>query len=288
MWNKQRLKRNARVLLKANYLKVVVVGLILSFLIGSGYNSARGAAKSNDVDIDVTDLFSGNLAFIVAMLIGIAGVIAIALLFNVVLNIFLWNPLEVGCRKVFVDCRYGNAEWCDILYAFKNGYGHIGAVMFMKDLFTFLWTLLFIIPGIIKGYEYMMIPYLLAENPDMSRQDAFAESKRMMDGNKMDAFLLDLSFIGWFILGAITFNIVNILYTTPYMELAHAELYHTLRIRITNRIRKTVVLQESRTAVFFLHGKLRPIQEQDSFYCSDIFIMSGYKSVSYLKKCIII
>lgn len=159
MWNRQRLKRNARVLLKANYLKVVVVGLILSFLIGSGYNSARGAAKSNDVDIDVTDLFSGNLAFIVAMLIGIAGVIAIALLFNVVLNIFLWNPLEVGCRKVFVDCRYGNAEWRDILYAFKNGYGHIGAVMFMKDLFTFLWTLLFIIPGIIKGYEYMMIPY---------------------------------------------------------------------------------------------------------------------------------
>lgn len=111
MWNRQRLKRNARVLLKANYLKVVVVGLILSFLIGSGYNSARGAAKSNDVDIDVTDLFSGNLAFIVAMLIGIAGVIAIALLFNVVLNIFLWNPLEVGCRKVFVDCRYGNAEF---------------------------------------------------------------------------------------------------------------------------------------------------------------------------------
>lgn len=214
MWNRQRLKCNARVLLKANYLKVVVVGLILSFLIGSGYNSARGAAKSNDVDIDVTDLFSRNLAFIVAMLIGIAGVIAIALLFNVVLNIFLWNPLEVGCRKVFVDCRYGNAEWGDILYAFKNGYGHIGAVMFMKDLFTFLWTLLFIIPGIIKGYEYMMIPYLLAENPDMSRQDAFA---------------LDLSFIGWFILGAITFNIVNILYTTPYMELAHAELYHTLK-----------------------------------------------------------
>ena len=156
MWNRQRLKRNARVLLKANYLKVVVVGLILSFLIGSGYNSARGAAKSNDVDIDVTDLFSGNLAFIVAMLIGIAGVIAIALLFNVVLNIFLWNPLEVGCRKVFVDCRYGNAEWCDILYAFKNGYGHIGAVMFMKDLFTFLWTLLFII-RFFRNYPLLLL-----------------------------------------------------------------------------------------------------------------------------------
>lgn len=99
MWNRQRLKCNARVLLKANYLKVVVVGLILSFLIGSGYNSARGAAKSNDVDIDVTDLFSRNLAFIVAMLIGIAGVIAIALLFNVILNIFLWNRWKSDAEK---------------------------------------------------------------------------------------------------------------------------------------------------------------------------------------------
>lgn len=229
MWNRQGLKRNARVLLKANYLKAVVVGLILSFLLGSGYNSARGAAKSNDVDINATDIFSTDLTLIVAMLIGIAGVIIIALLINVLLSIFLWNPLEVGCRKVFLDCRYGDAKWSDILYAFKNGYGHIGAVMFMKELFTVLWSLLFIIPGIIKGYEYMMIPYLLAENPDMSRQDAFAESKRMMNGNKMDAFVLDLSFIGWFILGAVTFNIVNILYTTPYMELAHAELYHTLK-----------------------------------------------------------
>lgn len=69
MWNRQRLKRNARVLLKANYLKVVVVGLILSFLIGSGYNSARGAAKSNDVDIDVTDLFSGNLHLLLQCLL---------------------------------------------------------------------------------------------------------------------------------------------------------------------------------------------------------------------------
>lgn len=229
MWNRQELKRNARVLLRANYLKTVVVGLILSFLIGSGYNSARSAAKSNNVDISVSDLFSTNLTFIIAMLVGIAGIIIIALLINVVLNIFLWNPLEVGCRKVFVDCRYGNAQWSDILYAFRNGYGHIGGVMFMKDLFTFLWSLLFIIPGIVKGYEYMMIPYLLAENPDMSRQDAFAESKRMMDGNKMNAFILDLSFIGWLILGALTLDIVNILYTTPYMELAHAELYHTLK-----------------------------------------------------------
>ena len=100
MWNRQRLKCNARVLLKANYLKVVVVGLILSFLIGSGYNSARGAAKSNDVDIDVTDLFSRNLAFIVAMLIGIAGVIAIVQCY-----IEYFSVESVGSRMPKSLCR---------------------------------------------------------------------------------------------------------------------------------------------------------------------------------------
>ncbi len=229
MWSRQELKGNARVLMRANYLKVLVVGFILSLLVGSGYNSARSAARNNDADFSVTDFVSAHLSFVIAMLVGVAGIIIVSLLINAVLAIFLWNPLEVGCRKVFIDCRYGNPEWSDILFAFRNGYGHIGAVMFWKDLFTFLWSLLFVIPGIVKSYEYMMIPYLLAENPDMSKEDAFAESKRMMDGNKWDTFVMDLSFIGWLLLGAITMNIVNILYTNPYMYLTHAELYHTLK-----------------------------------------------------------
>lgn len=75
----------------------------------------------------------------------------------------------------------------------------------------------------------MMVPYLLAENPDMSREEVFAMSKRMMDGNKWNAFVLDLSFVGWLILGALTLNIVNVLYTNPYRYLTSAELYHTLK-----------------------------------------------------------
>ena len=83
--------------------------------------------------------------------------------------------------------------------------------------------------GIVKAYEYMMVPYILAENPDMSREEVFALSKQMMKGNKWDAFVLDLSFIGWMILGALTLNIVNVLYTNPYRYLTSAELYHTLK-----------------------------------------------------------
>ena len=75
--------------------------------------------------------------------------------------------------------------------------------MFMKGLFQFLWSLLLVIPGIIKAYEYRMIPYILSENPEISRQRAFEISKRMMMGNKWNTFVLDLSFLGWEILSAL-------------------------------------------------------------------------------------
>lgn len=117
----------------------------------------------------------------------------------------------------------------DILFVFRNNYVNVCVNIFLKQLFTFLWCLLLIVPGIVKAYEYMMVPYLLAENPDMSREEVFAMSKRMMDGNKWNAFVLDLSFIGWMILGALTLNIVNVLYTNPYRYLTSAELYHTLK-----------------------------------------------------------
>ena len=73
--------------------------------------------------------------------------------------------------------------------------------MFLMDLKTLLWLFLFIVPGVIKAYEYSMIPYLLAENPNLSASEAFSLSKQMTTGQKADLFVLDLSFLGWIILG---------------------------------------------------------------------------------------
>ena len=101
--------------------------------------------------------------------------------------------------------------------------------MFLRQLFTFLWSLLFVIPGIIKSYEYRMIPFILAENPDTPYKDAFEMSKKMMMGNKWDAFVLDLSFIGWFILTAITCGILGVFYVNPYKYMTDAELYVALK-----------------------------------------------------------
>lgn len=78
-------------------------------------------------------------------------------------------------------------------------------------------------------YEYMMVPFILAENPDMRRKEVFALSKKMMTGNKWKAFVLDLSFLGWSILGGITLGILNVLFVAPYQNLTKAELYQTLK-----------------------------------------------------------
>ena len=224
MWNRSELKSNAKLALKANYWKAVLVGLILSFILGSGSTAAQNSARSSTdglTDIDPVMVFT---------VIGIIlAAVFVAMVISILLSIFIWNPLEVGCQKFFINCKYGNAELGDIAYGFKNGYAHIGMIMFLRGLFTGLWMLLFIIPGIVKSYEYMMIPYLLAEHPEMTRQEAFAESKQMMDGNKWDAFVLDLSFIGWTLLGVCTFGILLVFYVEPYIYLTRAELYPALK-----------------------------------------------------------
>lgn len=99
----------------------------------------------------------------------------------------------------------------------------------LTTVFIVLWSLLLVIPGIIKAYSYAMVPYLLAD-PEVQAEDVITLSRQMMDGKKMDLFILQLSFIGWAILGVFTLNILNLLYTIPYMQLATAGFYHELKM----------------------------------------------------------
>ena len=102
----------------------------------------------------------------------------------------------------------------------------------MKDLFVWLWSLLFIIPGIIKTYEYRLVPYIVSENPSISYKDALAESKKLMMGNKWKTFVLDLSFIGWELLAGLTWGILDVLYVTPYRASTDAALYEAIKYGI--------------------------------------------------------
>lgn len=269
MWTRAELKSKAKFSFKRNYWKSVLISLILALIVGGGSSgSSISSAVSNNLigssDSNVTDdysnddssLYDGNDFYddtydgnveddiddLKSMADNTAGMMAIGIFLMVfiivfvvlmavviLLDVFIFNPLEVGCKKYYLRNLNEPAQVGNIGYAFDNNYKNITKTMFFRDLFTVLWTLLFIIPGIVKSYEYQMIPYLLADNPQMTKEQAFEESKRMMQGQKWKAFVLDLSFIGWNILSALTLGILGIFYVQPYMDATHAALYEALR-----------------------------------------------------------
>lgn len=188
-----------------------------------GYNSVDG---TSDEDIDVIRAgMAALIGFIVVFLV--IFVVAIAVAFTI--TAFLLNPLELGCKRFFLRNLNMKAEVKEVCFSFDHSYMNIVKTLFFRDLYTFLWSLLFIIPGIIKAYEYQMIPYLLAEHPDMPKDQAFAMSRQMMKGQKWRAFVLDLSFLGWSILSLFTLGILGLFYVNPYKYSTKAALYETLR-----------------------------------------------------------
>lgn len=112
-----------------------------------------------------------------------------------------------------------------------NGFNMTGKAVWLyiiTGVFTFLWSLLFIIPGIIKIFSYSMAPYILADNPELTANEALTKSKEMMDGHKFDLFVLQLSFFWWYILSGITLGIASI-YVLPYISATTANFYNSIK-----------------------------------------------------------
>ena len=100
---------------------------------------------------------------------------------------------------------------------------------FLRGLYVFLWSLLFVIPGIVAQYRYAMTPFIMAEHPELTASEAIRASKKMMDGNKWALFCLDFSFFGWALLSALTLNIGN-LWLNPYRNAAYAAFYRRVSV----------------------------------------------------------
>lgn len=229
MWTRAELKDNAKKFFKFNYWKMVLVTFILALVggvVGSGSGSGASVSYTRNY---VLDSSSVTPAEVIGFLTIFMTAFIIILVLALAMGLFLTNPLLVGAQRFFVVSHYQKAKLDELGYAFSNSYMNVVKTMFLRGLFTFLWSLLFLIPGIIKGYEYRMIPYILAENPGIDYREAFAVSKKMMDGNKWNAFVLDLSFIGWNILSAFTCGILAIFYVNPYIYMTNAELYVALK-----------------------------------------------------------
>ena len=220
MWNRAELKMRGNMAFKKNYVSAVVVALLMGiFGTVSGESSARRVSENSDI-------YSGNL-FNVGMITGLlAGIATVVILIVLVARVFVGNLLKMGGYRFFILNQTAQPGIGTLLDGFRSGhYVNIVLTMFLRDLFTALWSLLLVVPGIVKHYEYLMVPYIIAENPAMDYKEAFQISKQMMDGEKMEAFIMDLSFLGWYLLSAVTCGLLAIFYVNPYVQASFAEMY---------------------------------------------------------------
>ena len=136
-------------------------------------------------------------------------------------------PLAWGYVVFFLRLiRKENTDYGRLFDGFSQ-YVRIFLAEMLKGIYIFLWTLLLIVPGLIKNYSYAMTEFILEDNPEMNGEQAICESMRLMQGHKMDLFLLDLSMIGWLILSVLTLGI-GLLFLYPYFYSAHAHFYEDL------------------------------------------------------------
>ena len=227
MWTISEVKSKARLAFKANYWKCVLVSLIVLLIAGgTGYVSFRSSAGSDQVSQQFQSLTPEQQGAVLAIIMGF---LSIGLLIGCVLKMFIRNPLELGACNFFKINQVTQNADLDILKTGFVNFGHTFLTLLLRDVYLALWTTLFFIPGFIKAYSYRMVPYILAEHPDMAANEVITCSRQMMDGHKWNAFLLDLSFIGWHVLGVLTLGLVEIFYTAPYVYSAQAELYLQLR-----------------------------------------------------------
>mgnify|MGYP004666169069 CR=1 FL=1 len=228
MWNRKNLKTQGKAAMKRNYWKSVLVGIVDALLLSGATAAARTNGNVSDAQTQIsTEGFSP--AAVIALFTALIGLAVIVLLGSLVANALLVGPLRVGSAHFKLSALQGVGNISELGSGFDANYTNNVKAMFLSSLYIELWSILLIVPGIIKSYEYRMVPYILAEKPDLSAKEVLARSKAMMDGNKWDTFVLDLSFLLWDVLNGITFGLSGLFYSNPYKSMTDAALYEAVK-----------------------------------------------------------
>lgn len=207
MINNMELKKKAAIAIKKNYCKCIFVPVLFILCLWL-----------NNLFVNPIDQYSmfGKVSVSAANIFAWFGV-----------QVFLINPLFVGIIHFYICNSRSRSILSDVLP--KSNYSQVVIGMFLKDVFILLWSCMFLAPGIVKLYEYSMVPYLFADCPELSWREVFRESKRLMKGNKMDTFVLELSFVGWMLLAFCTCGIVAVFWVNAYVFATGTELYLFLK-----------------------------------------------------------
>ncbi len=221
---------------QANYWPSVVAALVLAISSGGSGGSSvsftNGSSVKDNVRFDPSTEpeVQQILDFMMLLLPLILAVAGVVILISMALRVFLFNPLHIGCTYFFRTNLSMKADLKLLGIGFyRPCYKRNVLSMLLMDLFIFLWSLLLVVPGIIKAYSYRLTPYIIADDTQISAIDAIKLSEQMMKGHKMEAFVLDLSFIGWHLLSILTLGILEIFYVLPYQSCTNAAFYASLK-----------------------------------------------------------
>ena len=143
-------------------------------------------------------------------------------------SLFIGLPVAYGIAIVMFGVFKGKDVDFGVLFEGFQDYSRIFVTKLLQGIYTALWSLLLVVPGVIKYYSYAMTDYILKEEPEMKNNAAIEKSMALMENNKMKLFLLDLSFIGWALLAIVTFGI-GFLFLQPYMQVSRAAFYEDLK-----------------------------------------------------------
>lgn len=269
MWKRKELKNRAKKVVHKNYWTAIVVCFLIALFTGEFGTSIIGIWQSedsmdpqyiihnesgrdiketlNETQIKVFEAIEANLnsamksqKYIFKIWDAVTSfhinqtrlgvVLSIGAALALAFTILVADPLIVGGKRYFLKARKGSNTKIGVVGEIfqKEHWLNVAIIMFLRNVYNALWYLT-IIGGVIKTYEYRMIPYILAENPNIKRKEAFVLSKQLMKGNKWKTFILDMSFFGWNFLSVLTFGLLSILYVNPYNAATIAELYTVLK-----------------------------------------------------------
>ncbi len=229
-------RRIAREVLTSKWTLAVLVGLVATLLGGLASESPQFKINIDASGADVSFHFAGQNIFstgggldsdIGARIVGSFGFIMITALVMAVIYFVLGSFVGVGYAKFNLNLVDKKETAFETLFSYFSNWKTTAVMRLLRALYVFLWSLLFVIPGIVAGYSYAMTDYILAENPNMTGSEAIEGSKQMMYGNRLRLFCLQFSFIGWDILATLAFGIGH-LWLTPYKQAAYAAFYREI------------------------------------------------------------
>ena len=169
------------------------------------------------------------ISLIIAVISGAAGAILSLIPGGAIVATIVITPaFLLSTTRIYLNIAKGGTPKAADAFCGFDDFWSAFKVTFLIEIKVFLWSLLFVIPGIIKAISYSMATYILAENKGKSARECIKESKEMTNGHKMELFVLGLSFIGWALLCSVTFGIASI-WVIPYVQATFANAYNSLK-----------------------------------------------------------